>query len=116
MYAGIIKMAQARAALLMYAYYEFIEKKDVKTSRRIWVKKYISKRQESGFYNGLIAELKLEDPDLYRRVLRMNVDAFDYLVDNISPYVQRNDTNMRKAIPAAEKLAVTLRFLATGED
>ena len=29
--------------------------------------------------------------------------------------IQKQDTNMRKGIPAGEKLALTLRYLATGE-
>ena len=37
------------------------------------------------------------------------------MVDKLSPHITKLSTNMRKSIPAAEKLAVTLRFLATGE-
>ena len=33
----------------------------------------------------------------------------------IKPHLQKQDTNMRKSIPAREKLALTLRYLATGE-
>ena len=33
----------------------------------------------------------------------------------VSPSITKQDTNFRKAIPAAERLAVTLRFLASGE-
>ena len=43
------------------------------------------------------------------------VDAqqFQYLLDAVSPLIVRKDTTTRDAIPPAERLAVTLRFLAT---
>ena len=33
----------------------------------------------------------------------------------VKPQIQKQDTNMRKGIPAGERLALTLRYLATGE-
>ena len=33
----------------------------------------------------------------------------------VKPHLQKQDTNMRKSIPAGEKLALNLRYLATGE-
>ena len=33
----------------------------------------------------------------------------------VKPQQQRQDTNMRNSIPADERLALTLRYLATGE-
>lgn len=34
---------------------------------------------------------------------------------NEDPIIKKQDTNMRKAIPIQDRLAVTLRFLATGD-
>ena len=34
--------------------------------------------------------------------------------EKISPLIYRRDTNMRKAICVEERLAITLRYLATG--
>lgn len=45
----------------------------------------------------------------------MSVEEFDYLLDLISPLIQKKDTVMRKAITPFERLCVTLRFLATGD-
>jgi hypothetical protein len=44
----------------------------------------------------------------------MDEDTFMELVNRVTPYVKKSDTNMRQAI-TQERLAVTLRFLATGE-
>ncbi|GFS50623.1 protein ALP1-like [Trichonephila clavipes] len=55
------------------------------------------------------------DSKSYRRFLRMDVSTFEELVALVSPSIERNNTSMRKAIPAAERIALTLRYLTTGE-
>ncbi|GFU95846.1 DDE Tnp4 domain-containing protein [Trichonephila clavipes] len=60
-------------------------------------------------------ELALEDSESYRRFLRMDVSTFEELVALFSPSIERKNTSMRKAIPAAERIALTLRYLTTGE-
>lgn len=45
----------------------------------------------------------------------MDQTCFDELLEMVKPQSQKQDTNMRKSIPAGEKLALTLRYLATGE-
>ena len=44
----------------------------------------------------------------------MDIDTFDLILSKISPMVQKANPSMRAAIPAEEKLAITLRFLASG--
>ncbi|RVE51721.1 hypothetical protein evm_003693 [Chilo suppressalis] len=56
-----------------------------------------------GFFNGL---RNVYDEIMYR--------TFDELLGIMSPRITLQDTNMRSAIPAVQRLAVTLRFLATG--
>lgn len=38
---------------------------------------------------------------------------FEYLINLIGPKIARMDTKFRKAIPVQERVAVTLRYLAT---
>ncbi|KAJ8939441.1 hypothetical protein NQ318_010625 [Aromia moschata] len=45
----------------------------------------------------------------------MSATDFEYLLNKIGPEISKMDTNMRKCIPVQERLAVTLRFLATGD-
>ncbi|KAL4084072.1 hypothetical protein QTP88_029388 [Uroleucon formosanum] len=40
---------------------------------------------------------------------------FEHLLSKIGPIIMKEDTNMRKAIPVQERLAITLRFLASGD-
>jgi len=45
----------------------------------------------------------------------MDETSFDELLEIFKPQLQKQDTNMRKSIPTGGKLALTLRYLATGE-
>lgn len=83
--------------------------------RSVWVKDWIKRRAQLGAYNQLLSELKNEDPECYKNFLRMKHDDFQYLCDKISPAIKKQDTNMRLAISVEERLAITLRFLASGK-
>ncbi|CAM4735492.1 unnamed protein product [Leuciscus chuanchicus] len=45
----------------------------------------------------------------------MNAEVFEFILNKVAPLITRHDTKWRLAISAKERLAVTLRFLATGE-
>ena len=82
--------------------------------RACWVKKWISRRASLGAYQTLLRELQEEDPFSYRNFLRMDHNTFQELLELVRPFIQRQDTVMRSAIPPGERLALTLRYLATG--
>lgn len=84
------------------------------SKKRLWVRKWISRRNMRGASALLLNELRTEDPQEYRLCLRLTPDAFDRLLKLILPVIQRSDTLMREAIPARIKLEITLNFLATG--
>ncbi|KAF0717263.1 tigger transposable element-derived protein 4-like [Aphis craccivora] len=46
---------------------------------------------------------------------RMSPSQFNELLNMVILSITKNDTNFRKAIPAQDRLAITLRFLATGD-
>ena len=52
---------------------------------------------------------------LFRNFTRMTASDFELLQQLIGPSIKKQDTNMREAIPISTRLAVTLRFLATGD-
>lgn len=84
-------------------------------NRTVWVRDWIKNRPKVGAYNCLIQELKSIDTSSYRNFLRMDVSTFEELFTKVAPLIARQDTRMREAISAGERLAVTLRFLATGK-
>ena len=52
---------------------------------------------------------------VFRNFTRMTASDFELLLQLIGPSIKKQDTNMREAIPISKRLAVTLRFLATGD-
>lgn len=45
---------------------------------------------------------------------RMNSETFEDLCIKLEPIIGKKDTSFRKAITTKERLAITLRFLASG--
>ncbi|XP_067633210.1 uncharacterized protein [Eurosta solidaginis] len=45
----------------------------------------------------------------------MSVEDFDFLVERLTPYICKKKTVFRKPISVGERIAVTLRYLATGD-
>ena len=82
--------------------------------KREWVKDWVSKRVELGAYHSLFQEFQQSDIRQLRNFLRMDMDSFLELLVRVEPKIRKEDTNMRLAIPPGERLALTLRFLATG--
>ena len=65
-------------------------------------------------YEHLTSELHAEDTTAFTNFMRMDPQAFHELLTRIAPRISKQDTNYRKALPPGLKLAITLRFLATG--
>lgn len=82
--------------------------------RRIWVRPWIRRRNALGAHHALLSELRNEDQTSFKNFVRMDPEAFDELLELVTPLIKRRDTWLRDAIPAAERLSLTLRFLATG--
>lgn len=46
----------------------------------------------------------------------MSSSDFDYLFSIVGPSIAKQNTCMRDAFPAGERLAITLRYLASGKN
>ena len=62
----------------------------------------------------LLKERKENNPDDFKNYLRMADEIFQEIHATIAPFIQKQDTKLRKAISSEERLIATLRFLATG--
>ena len=83
-------------------------------NRRVWTRQWI-RRQDFDAYHHLMQELRISDTTSYRNFLRMDAPTFRELLGLVGPLITYKDTVMWQAISPGERLALTLRFLATGE-
>lgn len=62
-----------------------------------------------------LAELVAEPSGQFRKFTRMSLQDFNYLLHKVTPLIAKQNTQLRQSIPAKIRLAVTLRFLASGD-
>ena len=100
----------------------------------------LKRRNESGIFHNLVLEMALGDRELYFKqvpdkllpcicvncifyiyglhlfygYMRMSPESFNYLLNVVGPIISKEDTRFRKAIPSAERLCLTLHYLAYG--
>ena len=86
-----------------------------KRERSMWIRDWLTLKHLCR-YDNLLRELSLEDKNNYRRWLRMNEDSFKKLLAITESTIKKQGTVMREAVSAEKRLAITLRFLATGKD
>ncbi|XP_072142202.1 uncharacterized protein [Dermacentor andersoni] len=90
-------------------------RKPPKKKRRWWVRPCLRSREVAGHASRLLPELRAHDEEYYRDFLRMPPSTFDTLLELLRPSITKEDTNYRPAVSAHDRLAMTVRFLATGE-
>lgn len=83
-----------------------------KKKRRMWAKKWLIERRKFSHMT-LLKEL---DGDDFRTYLRMDHYCFDELLNLVRPLISKQNTHLREAVSAEERLVVTLRYLASGRE
>ena len=73
------------------------------------------KKKKYGLYHILTDELHLFDKEYFFCFIRMTPQRFERLLSLVGPHLQRTTTKMREPISRAERLILTLRFLASGD-
>ena len=74
------------------------------------VKPWLQRISTHGIFATLVEELRREDQSDYTNYFRMSPSEFDEMFVRVENKITKKDTRMREAIPAATKLAITLRF------
>ncbi|GFY44981.1 DDE Tnp4 domain-containing protein [Trichonephila inaurata madagascariensis] len=80
--------------------------------KRWWVRTIFQKRRSRGA-SILIEEMRLSDTESYFNFFRMSSQLFDNLLSIVGPVIAKKDTNYRDSIQPKDRLALTLRYLAT---
>lgn len=96
------------------------EERPRKRNRKVYMRQWISRREERGVFHQLIRELEVGDVVVYKEFFRMTKEQFSFLLGKVSPLIQKKEqpppiNAVRATIQPDERLAVTLRYLATGE-
>ena len=86
-----------------------------RSRRSCWVRSWIAKRNLLGASALLLREWAVSSPRDYRDHLRMSEPQFEYLLERVSPQIQKRDTWFREALPARTKLEMSLHYLASGD-
>lgn len=79
-----------------------------------WVRSWLKRRETESVYHRLVKELSLEDPNEMRKFPRLDKAQYSYLLELVTPIIEKSDTKMRKTVTPGERLTLTLRYLATG--
>ena len=78
----------------------------------MWVRKIFRTRRKKGEFHALIAEMQLGDHESFYKYFHMTPQRFSH---RVGPCIKRQDTRLREAIPPDERVAITLRYLVTGD-
>ena len=101
---------KAAACLLLLDALDEDESWKTGSKTRAWIRR----RGSLGIFN-LIQELGIEDTHGYREMMRMNKEQFKEILQLIEPHISKQTNNFGKPISPAERLALTVRYLATGD-
>ena len=115
---GVIELTAVRVRQCLAAamIIEMLEEDGRRTGRRGKTRSWIRRREEKGYFNNIVQELRIEDTAGYREMMRMTHEDFLAILSRIEPDITpRQVTGGHKVISPAERLTLTLRFLATGE-
>ena len=82
--------------------------------RRFWMRSWLARRAQYGFYDTLFQELSADDPTGFKNFHRINTELFDELLARVGPRIQKEKTFFRDPLDARLKLTITMRYLASG--
>ena len=89
---------------------------DDENPHRAKTRSWIKKRRYRGYFNNIIRELRIEDRFGFREMFRMDVIDFEYVLGKISDIIlPKERLGGTDSIQSDERLALTVRVLATGE-
>ena len=89
--------------------------KNKQKKRSTWVHELWMARQEKGHFSNLSAEMRLHDHTMHFCYFRMLPETCDNLLRIIAPLLTKEKSHFRNPLSHGLRLAVALRYLATGE-
>ncbi|XP_031353290.1 protein ANTAGONIST OF LIKE HETEROCHROMATIN PROTEIN 1-like [Photinus pyralis] len=86
-----------------------------KKKKRRWWMGALNKSRERYNASNMLCDLRSQPSGRFENFCRMTATDFENLLSRIGPFIAKQDTNMRKCVPSQERLAIALRFFATGD-
>ena len=80
-----------------------------------WTRDWLLLRTIHGHYEALMAELRLENLEEFNNFVRVDVQIFQELLHVLGERITKKRTWSRQTIDPGLRLAITLRYLATGD-
>ena len=75
-------------------------RRDRKRPRR--ARAWIYRRRQFGAHHASLKKLTSEDPHSFRNFIRLDKQDFGKLLTKVTPFIQKQDTNMLESITPAE--------------
>lgn len=93
------------------AYIIIISGNKKKRKKRWWMRNYLRERETR---INILSDLRLSDGS-FTNFTRMSSADFEILLKMFGPSIQKQDTKLRNAVGPHIRLAITLRYLSTGD-
>ena len=108
---------RALAALCLGFLHSEDEERPRKRNPNVYMRQWISRREEKGVFHQLIRELEVGYFVAYKEFFRMTKEQFCFLLGKVSPLIQKKEqpppiNAVRATKQPDERLALTLRYLA----
>ena len=102
-----------QSAFAVFVAFEVLNDENEKPGRGK-TRQWIRRRDEKGYFNNIVKELAIEDTAEYKEMMRMSHADFQRVLSYIEQDITRKQV-LGGNIPPKERLALAIRFLATGE-
>ncbi|XP_057715118.1 uncharacterized protein LOC130930875 isoform X2 [Corythoichthys intestinalis] len=93
---------------------DILRRRGGRRRRLHWVHPLNQRRRQQGYFYHLVAELRL-DSQRHQQYFRMSAEKMDELLSLIGNELTRQSTDNRSALEPKQRLAVALRYLASGD-
>lgn len=95
---------------------QHLRERNTAVRRAIWVRQFWERGAENPYYVTLMTHLRAEGDEFFRNFAHVSEDQFNFLCVKVRSIVEKQDTPMRVAISVEERVALTLKHLASGDN
>lgn len=112
---ALVAIVATAASYVQYKELERVQKRGYKTRSFVMKPKVRATLRELHGHQNILAEMRLQDESRYANYLRMSPDMFDNLLRLVGPQITKSVMGPTMPISPSTKLALTIRYLASGE-